>query len=486
MRGNTLVPPALFGRFAILCAILRQLHLILQVGLVTRELDDLAPDAFFVDQLSAGIPLLARLATAPVFFYCHFPDLLLARGRARLWKRLYRLPFDALELWSMHRADAVAVNSAFTRSVVERTWPALAREKTLHVVYPCIDTTTTTTTPSIQQQQQQQQQLPWGLPPDTPLILSINRFERKKDVGLALRAFALIPPHRRARARAKLLIAGGYDPRVPENVAYHEELRALAAELGLRSATIWPSDGNDETAAAAAAARDAQVLFLLNVSGALKARLLAAARLLVYTPRGEHFGIVPLEAMHHGVPVLAADEGGPTETVVDGATGWLRDAGRPRAWCDVMERVLLLHDDDHGDEHDGAKVTRRELRRMGEAGRRRVREKFGQAEMARRLEEILEDAIARTAGRRRPSAVLPWLLILAGLAAALVVLGYLAYTLAAWASGPLGRAAAPYEEQFRAVWDRSAGRHENQLRTYVGRFVGRLPWPLRALLEQIP
>src|SRR6187551_2897218 len=92
VRGNTFL-----SRFSIFCAILRQLHLILQISL-TRELAGLRPSAFFVDQLSAGLPLLWLLQPrVPVFFYCHFPDLLLVRGRARWWKRLYRLPFDALE-----------------------------------------------------------------------------------------------------------------------------------------------------------------------------------------------------------------------------------------------------------------------------------------------------------------------------------------------------------------------------------------------------
>jgi hypothetical protein len=38
---------------------------------------------------------------------------------------------------------------------------------------------------------------------------------------------------------------------------------------------------------------------------------------------GEHFGIVPIEAMFCGLPVVAVNDGGPTETVVDGSTGFL-------------------------------------------------------------------------------------------------------------------------------------------------------------------
>ena len=56
--------------------------------------------------------------------------------------------------------------------------------------------------------------------------------------------------------------------------------------------------------------------------------------ILLYTPAGEHFGIVPLEAMYCGTPVLAVNSGGPLETVDHGVTGWLVD-GQPNAWSEV-------------------------------------------------------------------------------------------------------------------------------------------------------
>jgi alpha-1,3/alpha-1,6-mannosyltransferase len=338
------------------------LHLILHISLLTSELRDLSPDAFFVDQLSAGLPLLKALSRAPIFFYCHFPDLLLAQGRARLWKRLYRIPFDALEQWSMAYADAIAVNSSFTKSIVSHTWPRLARHKTLHVVHPCINTTTPSPPPD---------PLPWvgsGPQKNTHILLSINRFERKKNIALALHAFALLPPAR--RAHAKLLLAGGYDPRIPENVSYHAELVTLAESLGLKTATAktLPS--------ALTTSQETQVLFLLSVPNMLKEILLRSARLLVYTPANEHFGIVPLEAMLRGVPVLAADSGGPKETVVEGVTGWLRDPEEPGKWSAVMDAVLN-------------EMGEAELQAMGRAGVERVESQFAEGQMAERLEGIL-------------------------------------------------------------------------------------------------
>ncbi len=202
VRGNTLVPPSILSRFSILCAIARQLHLITQTYL-SSELRSLSPDAFFVDQLSAGLPVLAYLyARAPIFFYCHFPDLLLVQGRAKWWKRLYRVPFDALEQWSMSFADAIAVNSNFTRGIVTRTWPALAQGRELKVVYPCIDTKTKTRKGGAGADSAP---VEWK---EKDIILSINRFERKKDVALAIKAYAALPGQ--ARKTSKLVIAGAF------------------------------------------------------------------------------------------------------------------------------------------------------------------------------------------------------------------------------------------------------------------------------------
>lgn len=79
-----------------------------------------------------------------------------------------------------------------------------------------------------------------------------------------------------------------------------------------------------------------------------------------------------------GTPVLAANEGGPTETVVDGETGWLRDVKDIGEWTAIMRKVL------------GSELDVETLRQMGENGRRRVTELFSKEKMAQSFEQEIE------------------------------------------------------------------------------------------------
>jgi glycosyltransferase involved in cell wall biosynthesis len=64
-----------------------------------------------------------------------------------------------------------------------------------------------------------------------------------------------------------------------------------------------------------------QVHFLGHVPDENMAEIYAGASALIFPCTHEDFGIVPVEAMGHGVPVIAIDEGGVRESVIDGKTG---------------------------------------------------------------------------------------------------------------------------------------------------------------------
>ncbi|CAF9939147.1 MAG: Alpha-1,3-mannosyltransferase-like protein [Alectoria fallacina] len=386
VRGGSLIPATILGRFKILCSILRQLHLLLAITW-SGELATLKPTAFFIDQLSAGIPFLRWFwEDQKILFYCHFPDLLLVQGRKSWYKRIWRIGFDWLEGWGIRGADRVIVNSGFTKGVVENMWEGLGGGRGVGVVYPCVDTKEHE---KFEKDSQKDSKPLWK---DKRVLLSINRFERKKDVGLAIKAFAGLDPEEREGVR--LVIAGilrtkpqhlqaatdveigGYDPQVRENVLYHHSLETLATSLSLTHTTT------KNLVSALSIPSSISILFLLSVPSSLKSSLLNSARLLIYTPSNEHFGIVPLEAMLAGVPVLAANSGGPLETVLDPATGWLRDVEKVEQWTDVMKKVL-------------GEMSDEQLRQMGANGKGRVREEFSETKMARKLNEEIEDMVKR-------------------------------------------------------------------------------------------
>ncbi|KAF8477582.1 hypothetical protein BDZ91DRAFT_709517 [Kalaharituber pfeilii] len=382
VRGNTLFPPHFYRRFSILCAILRQLHLVLSLVYLPPTSSPASvnpnilppPDIFFVDQLSTCIPLLRLLyPSSRILFYCHFPDKLLS-PRTNLIKSLYRLPFDFLESYTTSKSHSLIVNSHFTASVFRSAFSGIAAVP--RVVYPCVDTSPpqdthlpleppATTAPSL---------LPLS-PPTTHLILSINRFERKKAIELAITSFSHLYPTLRKQHSCRLIIAGGYDPRNAENAQYHSELVALCDKLNLQHATA------KNYISAIALPESVDVLFLLSIPAGLKAELLSKARLLVYTPTNEHFGIVPLEAMLSGTPVLATNTGGPLESIVEGVTGWLREP-KKEAWTEVMNKVLFEIEDE-------------ELQRMGKAGRERVMKEFSKEKMALSLQSEIEDMMEK-------------------------------------------------------------------------------------------
>jgi alpha-1,3/alpha-1,6-mannosyltransferase len=130
---------------------------------------------------------------------------------------------------------------------------------------------------------------------------------------------------------------------------------------------------------------DIDVLFLLSVPGAFKDTLLEQSKLLLYTPINEHFGIVPVEAMRVGLPVLASNTGGPLETIVEGETGWLRDAHADDEWTAVMDKVL------YG-------LSPKDVERMAAAGKTRAEQQFSLTAMGDRLEEEISTML--TADRR--------------------------------------------------------------------------------------
>jgi alpha-1,3/alpha-1,6-mannosyltransferase len=128
---------------------------------------------------------------------------------------------------------------------------------------------------------------------------------------------------------------------------------------------------------------DPDILFLLNFTTAQRAALLTASSTLVllYMPANEHFGIVPVEAMSSGLPVLACNSGGPMESIIDdpptARTGWLRELEAP-VWAVVLDEIA------------GLAASKRSA--MADRARAQAREHFGMEAMALKLERALVEA----------------------------------------------------------------------------------------------
>lgn len=279
------------------------------------------------------------------------------------------------------------------------------RSRELKVIYPCVDT-----------KESSESDLSRSEPiwPDKKILLSINRFEGKKNLALAIRAYAGLSAAE--RSRAKLVLAGGFDPRSVENNVTHRHLQELSDSLSLSHATFRSKD----TALTDASTDNVDVLFLLSIPGELKVRLLHTAGILVYTPTNEHFGIVPLEAMLAGIPVLATNTGGPLETIYDGRTGWLRSPDKIEAWTDVMRKPLIPSSADN-------------LKAMGQKGRERVLAEFSQTKMTQLFDQEIQRMVQSNA--TRPSLTPQWLVVAIVVTIIAIILGFAMMKLTLWAVG---------------------------------------------------
>ncbi|MEX0833164.1 MAG: glycosyltransferase family 4 protein [Actinomycetota bacterium] len=179
------------------------------------------------------------------------------------------------------------------------------------------------------------------LPPGRRLLW-VNRLDPQKGFQVALEAFRRLSDSHRDLS---FVVAGDGPDR--------NEVRSLPGEVSRR------------------------VVMLGNVRHEDLPSYYAAADAFVAPALGqESFGIVLLEAMAAGVPVVASDIEGLREVVRDGETGKLVSRGDPAALADAVDSILS----------DGATAAR-----LVEAGRRRADE-FDWAVVAGKLEDVYREA----------------------------------------------------------------------------------------------
>jgi len=87
---------------------------------------------------------------------------------------------------------------------------------------------------------------------------------------------------------------------------------------------------------------DSVVQFHGFVSEEEKDSRLSSCRLCIFVPLAEPLGLVTIEAMLHGTPVIGSRSGGPAEVIRDGVTGLLTDPYDPDA---IARSILAVYDD---------------------------------------------------------------------------------------------------------------------------------------------
>jgi glycosyltransferase involved in cell wall biosynthesis len=136
-------------------------------------------------------------------------------------------------------------------------------------------------------------------------LLDVGRLDPRKGVDVAVRALAELPP------QAVLDVVGRGDP------GYRARLEALVTELGLAG----------------------RVRFAVADRSRL-AEVYSAADVLLFPPTWqEPFGLVPLEAMACGTPVVATGTGGSASFLVDGENCLLVPPGDPSALAGAVRRL---------------------------------------------------------------------------------------------------------------------------------------------------
>ena len=188
------------------------------------------------------------------------------------------------------------------------------------------------------------------------VILYVGRFDERKGIETLVRAFALLKEQE--LTNLKLLIVGGSSANMPDGDE-RKRIEEIVDELGMREATIF----------AGRIGHDILPLYY------------AAADVCVIPSHYEPFGLVAIEAMACGVPVVASDVGGLKFTIIPEETGLLVEAKNIEAFASAIRRILF---DD---------LWVRKMRKQASAN---VNQRFSWAGVSIQLSELYRHVLARS------------------------------------------------------------------------------------------
>jgi len=261
---------------------------------IAAGIDDDSRDIALVHTslILASSPLLYMMET-PSVYYCHeYPRYLYEKGIYKTGSRVTDLMITHL-LRRDRKLDRMAARAA-TVLVTNSDYMAgklkCAYDREVKVVNPAVDTEHFKPGAGISRRNS---------------VLSVGALSEFKGHDLAVRAVGLIP----SSERPDLVIIGDRG-----SSAYGQSLIRMAGRMGV-------------TLRVATSITDTELLDIYRTS-----------RVVICAQRNEPYGLVPLEAMACGTPVIAVNQGGFPGNIIDGTTGFLV----PRTSEAIAERLSSL------------------------------------------------------------------------------------------------------------------------------------------------
>lgn len=257
---------------------------------------------------------------------------------------------SSIERSAYESADAVIAVSGGMRLDILRSYPDIDPNK-VHVIHNGIDVQAwaPTSNPELLER--------WGIDSSRPSIVFVGRITRQKGLPYLLEAAQALPEDVQL-----ILCAGAPDT---EEIKQEVELRVSLLQKE-RSGVIWIPDHLPRHELAA---------------------ILTSATAFVCPSIYEPLGIVNLEAMACGIPVVGTATGGIPEVIADGETGWLVPIEQlqdgtgtplnPEKYVSDLARAMINAVSD---------IDR--ARRMGVAARERARTHFDWAAIAEQTRSI--------------------------------------------------------------------------------------------------
>lgn len=160
-----------------------------------------------------------------------------------------------------------------------------------------------------------------GIPQDNAMLLFVGRIEALKGIDILLQAMALMKQQGIFRNHPHQLVIIGGDPENPP-VSQSQEMnriKSLCHELGIDDLVIFLGKRDQETLP----------------------YYYSAAEAVIMPSHYESFGMVALEAMACGTPVVASQIGGLAFLVQDGLTGYFVPYGDAGLLADRLSQLIL-------------------------------------------------------------------------------------------------------------------------------------------------